>query len=211
MRAIDTAASLLMTHHYRHILVVAADIPSCGINFADPTSACLFGDAAAAIILSRTPSGEAAQLLTSYFETYGEGAYHTAINGGGVRRHPNSPTTQPEDNLFSMNGTSILLMLYRYSKPYLERLRPGLSTELGSIKLVVPHQASQSGINLMHSFGWPDEQIMQTLSWLGNCVSASTAITLYEAIKHGKLHRGDEFLMVCTGAGLSIGGMIMVY
>ncbi len=209
--ALDVAANLLTTGRYRNILIVTSEVASAGINFNEPESASLMGDAAAAAVITLATPTEASCLHTARLETYGEGAYLTAINGGGTRKHPNSPDTKPEDNLFHMDGPQVLRMAVRYVTGFLEKLRPGLSTGLGSISLVTPHQPSLMGIKVMQSFGWPADKIVVTLDWLGNCVAASIPVTLYEAIKQGRLQRGDEVLLVGTGAGLSIGGAILTY
>ena len=99
-------------------------------------------------------------------------------------------------------------MVHKYSRDYLEALHPGLSTGLGSIDIVVPHQASKIGLMMLTRFGWPEEKIMRTIEWMGNCVAASIPATLYDALEGGRIQRGDQVLIVGTGAGLSIGGLI---
>jgi 3-oxoacyl-[acyl-carrier-protein] synthase-3 len=211
LAALDLSASLLAAGRYHRILIVTAEIGSVGINPREPESASLMGDAAAAVVVGRTPPGEGACLQAARLETYGEGADLTAIRGGGTRIHPNHPATRPEDNLFHMDGPQVLRLALRYSGPFLERLRPGLSTGLGSLRLVVPHQPSKMGLKAMEMFGWPAGQIVRTLDHLGNCVAASIPCTLYEAVRGGRLQRGDEVLLVGTGAGLSIGGVILTF
>jgi 3-oxoacyl-[acyl-carrier-protein] synthase-3 len=209
--ALDLSANLLATGRYENVLIVASEIGSVGINFHEPESASLLGDAAAAVVVTRTPAGEAAALQAARLETYGDGADMTAIRGGGSFRHPNNPATRPEDNLFHMNGPQVLRMALRYSGDFLEKLRPGLSKGLAPLKLVVPHQPSLMGLKAMLMFGWPAEQIVKTLDHLGNCVAASIPCTLYEAVREGRLKRGDGVLLVGTGAGLSLGGVILTY
>ena len=52
---------------------------------------------------------------------------------------------------------------------------------------------------------------MSTLEWLGNCVAASIPSTLYQSVRDGKIQRGQKVLLVGTGAGLSIGGLVLTY
>jgi 3-oxoacyl-[acyl-carrier-protein] synthase-3 len=209
--ALDLSANLLATGRYENILIVASEIGSVGSNFREPESASLLGDAAAAVVVTRTPPGEAAGLHAARLETYGDGADMTAIRGGGSGRHPNNPATRPEDNLFHMDGPQVLRMALRYSGGFLEKLRPGLSKGLAPVKLVVPHQPSLMGLKALELFGWPAAQIVKTLDHLGNCVAASIPCTLYEAVREGRLQRGDQVLLVGTGAGLSLGGVILTY
>jgi 3-oxoacyl-[acyl-carrier-protein] synthase-3 len=211
LMALDTAANLLAVGRYRTILIVSAEIPSAGINFEEPESAALMGDAAAAVVLTRTPPGESSSLLAARFETYSVGASYAEVRGGGTHRHPNAAGTTPEDNLFHMNGPQLLKLSRKYSGNFLERLRPGLSHGLGDVQRVVPHQASILGLRLLSHFGWPPERVQVTLDRLGNSVAASIPVTLYEGVQRGEINRGDEILLIGTGAGLSLGGVILRY
>jgi len=64
---------------------------------------------------------------------------------------------------------------------------------------------------MLERFGWPKEKIMSTLETLGNCVAASIPATLYQAVRDGSIQRGGKVLLVGTGAGLSIGGLVITY
>ena len=211
LMALDNAAALLAAGRYRRILIVSTEMPSLAANFNEPESAGLLGDAAAAAVVVRPEPGEAAALCAGHFETYGLGVDLAEIRGGGTRQHPNRPDTTPADNLFHMNGPQLLKLTRRYSGPFLERLRPGLSTGLGSVGWVVPHQASMLGLRLLRHFGWPGERVLMTLDWLGNSVAASIPVTLYQGVSEGRIRRGDEVLLVGTGAGLSLGGVILIF
>jgi 3-oxoacyl-[acyl-carrier-protein] synthase-3 len=209
--AMDVSGNLLAMGRYKNILIVSSDIASCGINPKEPESASLVGDAAAAAVVTRSASGESSIIHSALMKTYGDGAYLTAIMGGGSGRHPNRTSTRPEDNLFHMDGPAVLRMVREVGNGFLEELYPGLSKGLLDIDIVVPHQASKVGLQMMTHFGWPAERIMHTLEWLGNCVAASIPVTLYEAVRQGAIQRGDKVLIAGTGAGLSIGGLVLTY
>jgi 3-oxoacyl-[acyl-carrier-protein] synthase-3 len=209
--AIDFAASLIATGRYTTILIITAEIASLGLNFAETESATLLGDAAAAVVVTRTPPGESSALLAVHMETYSDGADYTQLLGGGSRYHPNAAHTRPEHNLFHMEGSRVARFGIKYSAPFLEKLRPGLSTSLAGVDWVTPHQASLLMLRTLTKLGWPEERIVSTLATLGNCIAASIPVTLYEAIHSGKLQRGQEVLLVGTGAGLSLGGAILRY
>jgi 3-oxoacyl-[acyl-carrier-protein] synthase-3 len=94
---------------------------------------------------------------------------------------------------------------------FLDELYPGLSKSLVDIDVVVPHQASKVGLMMLERFGWPENKIMRTIETLGNCVAASIPATLYQAVRDGNIQRGQKVLLVGTGAGLSIGGLVLTY
>ncbi|MBI3172884.1 MAG: ketoacyl-ACP synthase III [Chloroflexi bacterium] len=209
--AMDVAANFLSAGRYKHILIASADVASCGINPKEPESASLVGDAAAAVVVTRSGAGDRSMVHNAHLKTYGDGAYLTAIMGGGSGRHPGKPNHNPDDDLFHMDGPAVLRMARGIAPDYLEELYPGLSKSLVDIDVVVPHQASKVGLMMLSRFGWPQDRIMSTLETLGNCVAASIPSTLYQAVRDGKIQRGNKVLMVGTGAGLSIGGLVMTY
>ncbi len=209
---VDVAASLLATGRYRRILLVSSDISSCALDWTRPETCSLFGDLAAAAVVIRTPEGEASCVHAARFETFSDGADATAIYGGGTRRHPNAAHTRPEDNLFHMDGRRIFRMVLRKAPAFLEALQPGLSRGLGDIRLLVPHQASRLALRAHAAqFGFDEERTAVTLDRLGNCVAASIPATLYEAVHCGRIVRGDKVLLLGTGAGLSMGGLILTW
>ena len=209
--ALDVAGTFLTTGRYTTILIVSSDIASCGINLKEPESATLVGDAAAALVVTRSGPDDSAAIHHAHFKTYGDGASFTAIRGGGSARHPAKADHNSEDDLFRMDGPAVLRMVRSFDEAFLEELYAGLSKSLSDIDLVVPHQSSKVGLLLLQRYGWPESKIMHTLEWLGNCVAASIPVTLYQAVRDGDLQRGQKFLLVGTGAGLSIGGLVMTY
>lgn len=209
--AIDMASLMLANKRYNNILIVSADIASVALNYKQPESASLFGDAAAAVVVTRTPDGEASGVHAARLETYGSGASLTEIRGGGSRRPPQGKDTLPEDNLFHMEGPKVYRMARQHIDSFLEKLRPGLSQGPGDIKLVIPHQASLLALRALRRNNIDDDRVMITLDRYGNCVATSLPLTVYEAVRAGRLNRGDEFLLCGTGAGLSLGGVIMTY
>lgn len=209
--ALDTASTYLHCGRYNRILIVSADIGSCALNFKEPESAALFGDGAGAAIVVRTPEGEASAVHAARLETYGEGAHLTEIRGGGSWKPPNDERTTVEDNMFHMEGPKVYRLARKHIDSFLDSLRPGLSKGLGEIKLVIPHQASLFALRALRRNNVPDDKVMITLDKFGNCVASSLPMTLYEALEQGRLKRGDQFLLAGTGAGLSIGGIILTY
>ena len=209
--AMDVAATYLNSGRYRNILIVSSDISSCGINPKEPESASLVGDAAAAVVVRRSRDKERSAIHHAHLKSYGDGAYLTSIMGGGSARHPAKPDHNPDDDLFQMDGFAVLRMVRGIDTGFLEELYPGLSTNLLDIDIVIPHQTSKVGLLMLRRFGWPEHRVVQTLEWLGNCVAASIPATLYQAVRDGTLQRGQKALLVGTGAGLSIGGLVMTY
>ncbi len=209
--ALDVAATYVASGRYARVLIVTSEIGSVGLNPREPESATLIGDGAAAVIVGRAGDSEGSRVEALRFETYAHGAAHTEIRGGGTFLPPGHPASSAEDFTFHMDGPKVLRLARAYAPGFLERLRPGLSSSLAGVDVVVPHQASLVGLRLLSRFGWPDEAVVSTLAELGNCVAASIPLTLHHAVRTGRLRRGQRVLLVGTGAGFSIGGAVLTY
>lgn len=209
--ALNVAANFINSGQYRNIVIVSSEIGSAAINPQEPESFVLFGDIAAAVVVTRPQNGDTGSLNGYVFRTFGEGAYLTCVMGGGTRKHPNRPQTEPTDNLFHMDGRKVFRLARKHGKETLERLRPGLSDGLDGIRMVIPHQASGLAIRYYTRYGWPAERIAVSLDRFGNCIAASIPATLYEVVRGKRIERGDDLLLVGTGAGLSIGAAILTY
>lgn len=177
-----------------------------------PDFTALFGDAAAAVVVGRSGAGDAACLERAHFATYSEGVRLAEIHAGATFE----PTyhylhDDHSDFLFNMQGRRVLRLARRYLPDFLESLHSGLSHSLDGIDVVIPHQASRMGLKLAGGLKWSSEKIVQTLASLGNTIAASIPITLHQAIETGRLERGMRTLLIGTGAGLSIGDVILRY
>lgn len=204
--ALQNAASLIQTGVYKRVLIVSADLGSRGRNFDEPESAALLGDGAAAVVLE--PS-ESTSLLAYHFKTWPSGAKHTEVRGGGTRLHPQNPATTPADNLFSMNGPAVFKMARKLGGPMIQELIDKAGLKKSDIDLVVPHQASGFGVKVYTRYGFDEDKIVNVVAEHGNCVAASIPMALVSALQSNRIKSGDNVMLIGTGAGLSIGGLIL--
>lgn len=210
--ALQTVAHLVDAGSYRTALVVSSEIAGRSRNPAEPESAALFGDAAAAAVLVRTPPGETSALVCEQFATYSSGADLTVVRGGGTLHHPNDPATTAEMNMFSMHGPGVYKKAARVVAPFIARFLARANWERGQIDAVVPHQASGHGIGLLSErWGFRPAQLVVNLPERGNCIAASIPLALSEAVAAGRIHRGQRVMLLGTGAGLTVGAIGLIY
>lgn len=172
----------------------------------------LFGDAAAAAVLTRATPDALGTLWGGKFVTYGSGAKLTSILGGGTLHHPNDPTTTPEMNRFHMHGPGLLRLAARTLGPFLDSFFADLGRARAELDLLVPHQASRNGLGLLTArLGFTPAQVFLNLAERGNCIAASIPLALAEAVAQGRLRRGDRVMLLGTGAGMSIGALALSY
>ena len=212
MFGLQTAAHLVASGMYRNVLVYSSEITSRSLNPRQPDSMVLFGDAAAAAVVTRSAPDDASAIWHAQFATHSSGADLTQILGGGTQQHPNNPTTTPEMNTFQMNGKAIFKHAARVIGPFLDQFFDTLGWERGDLDVVVPHQASRHAVELLTGrLGFRDQQVVQNLALRGNCIAASLPLALTEATEAGRIRRGDKVLLVGSGAGLTLGALALTY
>jgi len=209
--ALQTVSHLIAAGRCRCALIVSSEITSRSLNPAEPESAGLFGDAAAAAVIVASESGEASSIGTSLFETHSSGADLTELRGCGTRHHPNDPATDSSMNLFHMDGPAVLTAASRLFDAFLIRFLLESGRAPRDFDAVVPHQASRAALRLLSTrYGFAREQVITNIEKRGNCVAASIPLALAEAVHDGRLQRGQRLLLAGTGAGLTLGAMELV-
>lgn len=211
--ALDTMSYLIEAGRYRRILIVSSEIASKGLNWTDKESAALFGDGAAAAVVERSAEGESARILNARMTTHSGGAKHSEIRGGGsgipagLHREENAA-----DYLFSMDGEAIFRQASRLLPDFMQGLLGSAGLAMADFKLVVPHQGSVMAMKLLQrKLGISQEQMLYIAPHYGNVIAASIPLGLDMAVREGRLERGDKVLLVGTSAGLSLGGVALVY
>ncbi len=207
----DVMSTLVAAGTYKHVLLVASEIASVGLDWAHKESAGLFGDGAAAVIISRSESTESARIICSAMKTYSQGADLSQIRGGGTKIHPRH-TTEIAPYLFEMDGRAIYKMTSKLLPKFVDDLLSSASLNMPDFDTVITHQASAMAMRLMaRKLGITNDQLVNILPAYGNMIAASIPLALHEAIVQEKIKRGDHVLFLGTSAGLSLGGMIIEY
>lgn len=210
--ALDTVACLIESGRYHRVLIVASDIASCGLDWSKLEASGIFGDGAAAAVIGPAEASDSA-LLASAFATYSEGVHLCEIPGGGSRHHP-SRTAEPLLPLsrFRMDGKAVFRLAAEHMPGFLAGLLAASGVGLGEISVVVPHQASKHALQyLRRLLGVEHERIIDLFAGQGNQVAASLPSALDAAIRSGKLRRGETALLIGSGAGLCLGGVVLRY
>lgn len=212
MVALQNAAHLVASGAYHTVVVYSSEKPSLSLNPAEPESAVLFGDGAAAAVLTPAPAGAASTVGPGHFATFSSGAALTELIGGGTRHHPNAPTTTATMNLFHMDGPAVFKKAGRLLGPFLTEFWQQSGSTPTTFDWVVPHQASRHGLDFLTArCGFAAEQVLSNLALRGNCVAASIPLLLTEAVYAGQIKRGDQLLLLGSGAGLTLGALAVTF
>ncbi|MCX6550342.1 MAG: 3-oxoacyl-ACP synthase, partial [Acidobacteria bacterium] len=212
LAALDTLSYLIDAGRYRRVLIVSADIASCGLDWSHLEESGIFGDGAAAVVIGPAEDTESA-VVASAFATFSDGAHLCEIKGGGSRYHP-SRVTEPFAPLttFRMDGKAVFHLVAGQLAAFVQDLVTTAGVPLANIAVVVPHQASAHALRYTRSrLHLRTDQMVDIYASHGNQVAASLPSALHEAVVSGRLRRGDHALLLGSGAGVSLGGVVLCY
>lgn len=201
--ALDVISYLMEAGRYEHVVIVASELASCGLNSNQKESYELFSDGAAAVVLGRCKD-ETAGILYGMQKTWSEGAHATEIRGGLTGLHPkylNEDTK--EDFMFDMKGVEILSLAAKKLPPMINEFLEKSGLTMEDIDFVIPHQASKALGMVMRKMGVPKGKYLDIVSQYGNMVSASIPFALCKALEEKYVQKGDIVLLCGTAAGLT--------
>lgn len=210
--ALDTLSYLVQAGRYRNILLVSCDIATFGINWNDLREGGIFGDGAAAAVIRRTGPAGTSAILSSKVDTLSAGVHHCRIPAGGSRYHPRRVLDVPFDPLtvFHMEGKAVFKLASEALPDFTARLLADAGVRMKDLAAVVPHQASQLALtHLSRRLDIASEQLVDIFADYGNQVAASLPTALHIGLANGRFRRGSTIMLLGTGAGLTMGGMVL--
>ena len=208
--AFDYVSYLIDAGRYSRVLLVASEKASVGLNPKQKESFELFGDGAAAVVLSRCGSGESGVIFGKQ-ATWSEGAHDTEIRGGLTGLYPDSYEAMPEEFCFDMNGLKVLKLAGRKLPKFFDSFLKESGYTMDDIDMVVPHQASKALGMIMPLLGVPKDKYIDIVPEYGNMVSVAIPHALIWAIENGKIKKGDTVLLIGTAAGLTANALLFKY
>ena len=201
--ALTVADSMIRTGAASKALVIGSEVFSRILDFKDRTTCVLFGDGAGAVVLeaSDTP-GILASELHADGRHVGILCVPGNVSGGQVLGDP----------LLKMDGPAV----FKLAVGVLEEVARSVLAKAGrtdaDIDWLIPHQAN---IRIMQSTAkklkLPLEKLIVTVDEHGNTSAASIPLALDEAVRSGKVARGDTVMLEGVGGGFTWGAVLLDY
>lgn len=200
--ALDAGARQILTGA-RQVLVISAEIRSRFVDPRDPGMAPIFGDAAAAVLLTSAPPGS----RLAGIETFADGAgYHSVYIPAGGARLPASPKTVAarEHFLRMPQGEKVFFEVVEGMTSQTELFLEKMGVTMDQIDFVVPHQANLSILNeVARRLALPPGKMLINLPEVGNTSSAAIPLALSQL--RAQIPAGSKVLLVAAGAGHTMG------
>lgn len=206
--AFQNGTALVASGLSKRCLVIGAEILSKITDYTDRTTCVLFGDGAGAVVLA--PSEDASEVLYSKMGADGRLEGLIIVPAGGTAMLPTAERLAAREQFIKMKGREV----YKFAVPkFAELVREALAEtnlKLEDLKLVIPHQMNARMIEAVADrLSLPMERVLLNIDRYGNTSSASIPIALDEAVRGGRLRRGDLVLITAMGAGLTWGTIIL--
>lgn len=213
---LSLAKAVIISEQAKNVLLLTGETYSKYMHERDKSNRTIFGDGAAATLVSTEGIAEVGEFVIG---TDGTGTNNLIVKTGGAR-HPQPAmdlkfddfgNPRSSDNLY-MDGPAIL----NYSLDSIPQLVSDVleknSVTIDDIDLHVYHQANTFLANLeRRKLKIPEEKYYCNIENFGNTVSSTIPIALCEAMKEGKLTKGMKVLSVAQGLGYTWGGMVLFF
>ncbi len=207
------ADNFIKAGQFKTILLIGAETYSRILDWEDRSTCVLFGDGAGAVVL-RAGEGEPDAALGEKGHNVGSGILSTHLHSDGSTHDllyvDGGPSSTQTVGHVRMNGREVfrhaVLNLASIAEEALEA--NGLAPE--DIDWLVPHQANKRILDgTARKLGLPEEKMVVTVDHHANTSAASIPLALDEAVRDGRIKRGDLILMEAMGGGLTWGASLV--
>ena len=201
--ALTVADAMIKTGAASKALVIGAEVFSRILDFSDRTTCVLFGDGAGAVVLeaSATP-GILASDLHADGRHVGILCVPGNVSGGNILGSP----------LLRMDGQAVFKLAVSVLESAARATLAKAALTEADIDWLIPHQAN---IRIMRGTAkklkMPFEKVIVTVDEHGNTSAASIPLALDDAVRGGKVKKGDLLMLEGVGGGFTWGAVLLRY
>ncbi len=200
---IHTADAYIRSGLAKSILLIGVDTVSRFVDFTDRNTCVLFGDGAGAVIIeASTEQG----IIASEIHADGSGEPQLNVNShiynGAIKGTP----------YIQMDGKAVFKMAVKNLASVATSVLNKTGYNCSQLDWLIPHQANLRIIESTAShLGIPMDKVIVSVDRHGNTSAASVPLAFDEAVKSGKIKRGDLIMLEGVGAGYTWGASLIRY
>lgn len=203
--ALSIADQYIRAGSARHVLVVGSELNSRLVDWSDRSTCVLFGDGAGAVVLGA--SSEPGLLST---HIHSDGQYQDLL----YVPNPNAAYSGDETatRYLKMQGNEVFKVAVNTLGRIVDETLADNGLAKADIDWLVPHQANIRIITATaKKLRMSMDQVVVTVERQGNTSAASIPLALNEAIRDGRIRRGQTVLMEAFGGGFAWGSALLRY
>ena len=206
---LTVADSMIRAGAAGNCLLVGAELLTRFINWKDRGTCILFADGAGAVVVG--PSGRSrSEVLTTHLYSDGEQAGLLTIPALGTRKPATPAVLEKNLNTIHMKGNETFKLAVKGMAQAAQAALKATGLSGSDIALFIPHQANIRIIEATAKrLKIPMSKVMVNIDRYGNTSAATIPIALDEAVRRGRIKRGDLILLAAFGAGFTWGSVLL--
>ena len=183
----------------KHALVIGSDTLSRTLDPQDRGTVILFGDGAGAVVLG---ASDEAGILSTHI--HADGRY------GELLTLPNRQRYTDDQAYLTMAGNEVFKVAVTELAHIVDESLAANNLERSDLDWLVPHQANLRIISATaKKLGMTLDNVVVTLDRHGNTSAASVPCALDEAVRDGRIQRGQLILLEAFGGGFTWGSALV--
>lgn len=204
--ALGIADKFIRTGAARHALVVGAETLSRIIDWTDRGTCVLFGDGAGAVVLS---ADSKPGIINSHLHADGRYKELLTVPSGISQGYD---IVQSNKAFVQMQGNEVFKVAVNTLGRIVDETLEKNGLKKSDITWLVPHQANMRIISATaKKLDMSMDHVVVTVDRHGNTSAASIPLAFDEAVRDGRIQRGDTLLMEAFGGGFTWGSVLLKY
>jgi len=205
---LELGRSLIIADPKRKVLVIGAEELTKITDWTDRGTCVLFGDGAGAAVLGEVEEDRG--ILSTYLGADGNLGDLLYMPGGGSLNPASHKTVDEKMHFVKMAGNKVFPYAVRNMLEAATKALESAGISKEQLNLLIPHQANIRIIEaIAERLGAGNEKIYINIQKYGNTSAASIPIALDEAVRNGRIKKGDLIMLVAFGAGFTWGAVLI--
>lgn len=205
---LSIAESFVQSGKYKNLLVVASEKMSSVVDYTDRTTCVLFGDGAAAAVVSDQPKGFSVDQV--FLGADGERSMIMSVPAGGSKLPACQESLDQRLHFFRMQGKEVFKCAVRHMSAIAEECVEKAGITMEQIHWLIPHQANTRIVEAVAKrSSLPTERIYNEVHRYGNTSGSSVLIALNDLMREKGVKKGEKILLVAFGGGMTWGATLL--
>jgi 3-oxoacyl-[acyl-carrier-protein] synthase III len=205
--ALSVADGFVARGRARCALVIGAEEMTRLMDWTDRSTCVLFGDGAGAVVLE-TRDGEGTK--------HDRGVLGFALMADGTKQDllyvDGGVSTNGQVGRLRMQGNQVFRHAVVNISEAITAAAADAGVELAEVDWFIPHQANLRILEgVARRLGIDESKVITTVAEHANTSAASIPLALDEAVRDGRVKKGDLLLMEAMGGGLTWGACVVRY